>query len=59
VTTDNEPAYSPNRKKIAFQTHRNGSFQIYAMYALDGSIQKCLTQNDASDESPDWGVASP
>jgi Tol biopolymer transport system component len=39
--------------KIAFQSNRDGNFEIYVMNA-DGSGQRRLTQNPAKDVSPVW-----
>jgi Tol biopolymer transport system component len=39
--------------KIAFQSNRDGDFEIYVMNA-DGSGQRRLTQNPAKDVSPVW-----
>jgi len=39
--------------KIAFQSNRDGDFEIYVMNA-DGSGQRRLTQNPAKDASPAW-----
>ena len=53
---DAEPAWSPDGRKIAFQsksTSRNGNREIYVMNA-DGSGKRNLTRNPAQDSSPSW-----
>src|SRR5882762_5296778 len=50
---DMKPAWSPDGKKIAFQSNRDGNFEIYVMNA-DGSGQTRLTTNEAADAAPDW-----
>jgi Tol biopolymer transport system component len=52
-----EPAVSPDGRKIAFTSTRDGNFEIYVMNALDGSRQKNRTVTGAYDVLPDWGVA--
>ena len=39
--------------KIVFESNRAGNYEIYTMNS-DGSNQKRLTFNEASDASPDW-----
>jgi Tol biopolymer transport system component len=50
---DGVPAWSPDDKKIAFQSDRDGNQEIYVMNA-DGSNQVRLTFNDAFDQQPSW-----
>jgi Tol biopolymer transport system component len=50
---DNMPSWSPDGKKIAFTTNRNGHSDIYVMNA-DGSNQTRLTKNPARDVLPSW-----
>ena len=48
-----EPAWSPDGRKIAFRSTRNGNRDIYVMNA-DGSGKRNLTRNPAQDGSPSW-----
>jgi Tol biopolymer transport system component len=52
---DGEPAWSPDGRKIAFQSKRRvgGNGEIYVMNA-DGSGKRNLTRNPAQDGSPSW-----
>ena len=50
---DGSPAWSPDRRKIAFVSVRDGYLDVYVMNA-DGSGQRKLTRNQASDNSPVW-----
>jgi Tol biopolymer transport system component len=50
------PAWSPDGSRIAFESYRDGNFEIYVMNA-DGSGQTRITNNTANDESPDWSPA--
>jgi Tol biopolymer transport system component len=56
--TDNQafnanPAFSPNGKKIAFQSPRNGKQDIFTMNA-DGTHQKRVTRSRKHDYNPAW-----
>jgi Tol biopolymer transport system component len=56
--TDNKasdilPAWSPDGKKIAFTSNRDGNQEIYVMDA-DGKNQTRLTDNKAYDNDPVW-----
>jgi Tol biopolymer transport system component len=57
AAVDSHPAFSPDGRKIAFQSDRNGDDEIYVMNALDGSNQRNRTKTPAADTLPDWGVA--
>jgi hypothetical protein len=51
---DGYPHWSPDGKKIAFMTSRDGiNYEIYVMNA-DGSEQTRLTNNADIDEQPSW-----
>jgi len=52
VPTDSGPVFSPNGKKIAFQTNRDGNFKIHKMRA-DGTKPVNLTDSLAGDFTPD------
>ena len=50
---DSGASWSPDGKKIAFHSDRDGNGEIYVMNA-DGSEQRNLTKNAANDSSPSW-----
>ena len=55
-TPDDDPAWSPDGKKIAFASKRNGNYEVYVM-DVDGSKKpkvRRLTRNTASDKDPVW-----
>ena len=47
-------SWSPDGRRIAFISTRDGNFEIYAMNA-DGSGVARLTNNSADDRAPSWG----
>jgi hypothetical protein len=53
LTSGIAPSWSPDGKKIAFATNRDGNFEIYVMNG-DGTNQQRLTSNAALDTSPSW-----
>lgn len=50
------PYFSPDEKRIAFQSDRDGNWEIYLMSA-DGSQEVRLTDHPAQDEMPVFGAA--
>lgn len=52
---DEDPAYSPNGKRIAFTSARDGNLEVYEMEA-DGSDPTNLTKNPAFDLDPAWAA---
>lgn len=50
---DVTPAWSPDGRRIAFATERDGNAEVYVMNA-DGSGVTNLTRNPANDQSPFW-----
>jgi hypothetical protein len=47
------PAWSPDHSRIAFQSNRDGNWEIYVANA-DGSGVRRLTDDDAEDGEPSW-----
>ena len=47
------PAWSPDGRKLAFVSERDGNGEIYVMNA-DGSAQENLTRQPAGDSHPSW-----
>ena len=47
------PAWSPDGKKIIFQSDRDGDEEIYVMN-IDGSKPKRLTDTKGRDTHPNW-----
>ena len=47
------PAWSPDGRKLAFVSRRDGNSEIYAINA-DGSAQENLTRQPANDSHPSW-----
>lgn len=50
---DVDPAWSPDRSRIAFASDRDGNFEIYSMHANGTNLVR-LTNNIATDRNPDW-----
>ena len=50
---DVRPAWSPDGRRIAFVSRRDGNSEIYVMNA-DGSGKRNLTRDRASDDYPTW-----
>ena len=53
---DGSPSWSPDGKRIAFSSYRDGHFQSAEIYVMDadGSNQRRLTNNGHADYSPSW-----
>ncbi|HKX84425.1 MAG TPA: LpqB family beta-propeller domain-containing protein [Pyrinomonadaceae bacterium] len=52
---DASPAISPDGRKIAFTSDRDGNYEIYVMN-VDGTNQVRLTTNAAADSGPSWNA---
>jgi Tol biopolymer transport system component len=52
-TADGHPSWSPDSTQIAFETNRDGNYEIYLTNA-DGSNPKRLTVNTVQDRRPYW-----
>jgi Tol biopolymer transport system component len=50
---DLAPAWSPDGRRVAFQSSRDGNWEIYVANA-DGSNVRRLTDDDARDGEPSW-----
>lgn len=50
---ESEPVWSPDGRKIAFVSDRDGEREIWVMNA-DGRGRRQLTHNDADEHDPDW-----
>jgi TolB protein len=50
---DRDPRLSPDGRRIAFSTNRDGNYEIYVM-KVDGSSQTRLTNNPGEDSHPYW-----
>jgi Tol biopolymer transport system component len=53
TAADFEPVFSPDGKKLAFYSNRDGDFEIYVMNA-DGTNIVQLTSNADADTQPEW-----
>jgi len=53
IAIDWHPDYSPDGKRIAFASNRDGANEIYVMN-LDGSAVRRLTYNTSEDDCPAW-----
>jgi TolB protein len=58
-TADNQgAAWAPNGRHLAFQSNRQGRWQIFAMLA-DGSAQEAITRGLGDATSPSWSPRLP
>jgi TolB protein len=48
-----DPAWSPDDKRIAFSSHRNGNYEIYVVNA-DGNDLQQLTNTNSAEADPVW-----
>ncbi|MFZ5879871.1 MAG: hypothetical protein ACOY0R_10920, partial [Chloroflexota bacterium] len=55
---DENPAWSPDGSQIAFQTERDGNFEIYVMNA-DGTDQHPFAPHSRGELWPSWGGTVP
>ena len=53
VARDTDPVWSPDGRKIAFTSKRDGTWDVHLMNA-DGSRLRNLTRNPAHDAAPAW-----
>jgi TolB protein len=53
LPTDSGPVFSQDGGQIAFQTNRDGNFEVYAM-GTNGEHQSNLTNHPAAELTPDW-----
>jgi TolB protein len=53
LARDDDPVWSPDGRKIAFVSERDGKREVYVMNA-DGSGPRNLTRNPGRDHAPAW-----
>ena len=52
-TADLRPSWSPDGRRLAFMSNRDGNFEIYLADA-NGSNVRRLTEDPGNDFNPDW-----
>ena len=57
---DWQPSWSPDGKRIAFESDRKGNLQNFEIYVIDadGKNEQRLTENHVDDGSPSWSPDS-
>ncbi len=50
---DRNASFSPDGRRIVFESDRDGDFDIYALTLADGKIEQ-LTDHSAADRNPSW-----
>ena len=50
---DRDPAYSPDGRKVVFESNRDGNWELYLLDLKSSKIQR-LTDNSASDRQAAW-----
>ena len=50
---DTAPAWSPDGTRLAFQTNRDGNWEIYSI-AVDGTGLTNLTRSPGQETTPAW-----
>jgi len=53
--TELAPSWSPDGRRLAFQSNRDGNWELYVMNA-DGSDVRRLTHDEAEDGEPSWSA---
>ncbi len=48
-----EPAWSPDGKKVAFTSNKNGNYDIWVV-GMEGGEAVAITKHEAKDSSPTW-----
>ena len=58
--SDWNPVWSPDGKRIAFESDRKGDLQNFEIYVMDadGGNEQRLTENRKNDKSPSWSPDS-
>ena len=53
AATDQDPVWSPDSTKIAFETDRDGNWEVYVMDLDSGDLTN-LTNHPGEDRKPAW-----